>query len=93
MDDYRKRGDEIYADDTMAWVLAAMGRWSQARVYAERAVRWSTQDSQVQYHTAIIALHTGHANEARQRLQAALATNPQFDPFDADDGRAQLAKL
>ena len=30
--DLAKRGDEIYADDTMAWVLAAMGRWQQARV-------------------------------------------------------------
>ncbi|MBV8149359.1 MAG: hypothetical protein JO092_09735, partial [Candidatus Eremiobacteraeota bacterium] len=32
--DLAKRGDEIYADDTMAWVLAAMGRWPQARTYA-----------------------------------------------------------
>ncbi|MBV8531747.1 MAG: hypothetical protein JO104_10550, partial [Candidatus Eremiobacteraeota bacterium] len=29
--DVAKRGNEIYADDTMAWVLAAMGRWREAR--------------------------------------------------------------
>lgn len=91
--DYAKRGDEIYADDTMAWVLAAMGRWSQARVYAERAVRYDTQDSSVQYHAAIVALRTGHRDEAKARLQRALALNPRFDPFEADDARAQLASL
>ncbi|HEX3370855.1 MAG TPA: tetratricopeptide repeat protein, partial [Candidatus Cybelea sp.] len=28
--DLDKRGDEVYADDTMAWVLAAMERWTRA---------------------------------------------------------------
>ena len=41
--DLAKRGDEIYADDTMAWVLAAMDRWPQARIYAVRATRYETQ--------------------------------------------------
>ncbi|HEY8315137.1 MAG TPA: tetratricopeptide repeat protein [Candidatus Baltobacteraceae bacterium] len=92
-EDYVKRGDEIYADDTMGWVLATMGRWNEARVYTERAVRYNTQDADVQYHAAIVALHTGHRDEAKRRLSDALSINPQFDPFDADDARTQLAKL
>jgi len=93
MSDYQKRGDEIYADDTMAWVLAAMDRWSQARTYAERAVRYGTQDSEVQYHAGVIAMETGHRIEAQRRLEAALAENPHFDPFDADDARVRLGRL
>lgn len=89
--DLRKRGNEIYADDTMAWVLAAMGRWPQAREYADRALRYGTQDPEVQYHAGVIAFHTGHAGEARVRLRAALNADASFHPFYADDARKLLA--
>lgn len=92
-DDYRKRGDEIYADDTMAWVLATTGDWRQARIYAIRATRWNTQDSEVQYHAGVIALHMGKIEEGKRRLGSALAANPEFDAFDADDARSKLATL
>jgi tetratricopeptide (TPR) repeat protein len=91
--DRRKRGDEIYADDTLGWVLAMMGRWSEARIYAERAVRFHAEDPQLQYHAAIVALHTGHRDEARALLRAALSRNVMFDPFDAPDARVTLSKL
>jgi tetratricopeptide (TPR) repeat protein len=89
--DIAKRGDEIYADDTMAWVLAAMHRWNEARLYAERATRYGTADPEVQYHAGVIAWHTGHRAEARRRLRAALAIDAQFHPFYADDARRFLA--
>jgi tetratricopeptide (TPR) repeat protein len=88
--DLAKRGDEIYADDTMAWVLAATGRWREARVYAERAARCGTQDPELQYHVAFIAWHTGHRREARRRLAAALQADPQFHPVYADAARKLL---
>jgi tetratricopeptide (TPR) repeat protein len=91
--DLAKRGDEIYADDTMAWVLAAMGRWNQAREYAARAMRYGTQDPELQYHAGIIAWRTGRANEARRRLRAALAADASFHPFYAGDARRLLATL
>lgn len=88
--DYRKRGDEIYADDTMSWALAAAHNWKSARAFSLKATRLGTQDATLQYHAAVVALHTGHAGEARQRLRTALALNPQFDPFDADAARSLL---
>jgi len=90
--DLAKRGDEVYADDTMAWVLAAMQRWTEARAYAERAMRFDTVDPELQYHAGIIAIHTGHVEEGRRRLEAALATDPQFHPFYADEARRVLAQ-
>ena len=88
--DLAKRGDEIYADDAMAWVLAAMGRWNAARGYALRATRYDTADPELQYHAAVIACHTGHRREARQRLRTALEADPQFHPVYADDARRLL---
>jgi tetratricopeptide (TPR) repeat protein len=92
LSDFHKRGSEVYADDTMAWTLARMGRWHQARPYAIAATRLGTQDSDVQFHAGVIALHTGHVLEGRSRLRAALAANPQFDPFEAPQARALLAQ-
>lgn len=91
--DEAKRGDEIYADDTLAWVSAAMGRWNAARVYALRATRYDTADPELQYHAGVIAWHTGHQREARRRLAAALATDPQFHPVYADDARRLIAGM
>ena len=91
--DLAKRGDEIYSDDTMAWVLAAMGRWKDARFYATRAVRYNTGDPELEYHAGIIAWHTAHIDEARHRLSAALAADAQFHPVYADDARRVLATI
>jgi tetratricopeptide (TPR) repeat protein len=91
--DIAKRGNEIYADDTMAWVLATMGRWKEARVYSVRAARYDTADPELQYHCGVIAWHTGHAGEARRRLSDALAVDPQFHPVYADDARRILTAI
>lgn len=91
--DLAKRGDEIYADDTVAWVLAAMERWPAARVYAVRAMRYGTQDPELQYHAGVIAWHTGHVGEARQRLRETLAADPSFHPLYAEDARRILETL
>jgi predicted Zn-dependent protease len=91
--DLAKRGDEIYADDTMAWVLATMGRWNAARPYAQRALRYGTQDPELQYHAGVIAWHTGHNDEATRRLHAALGIDAYFHPFYAGDARRILGSL
>jgi tetratricopeptide (TPR) repeat protein len=91
--DLRKRGDEVYADDTMAWVLAALGRWTEARAYARRAIRNDTEDPLLQYHAGVIAMQTGHVAEAKRSLEMALQLNPQFDAFYADDARRRYDAL
>jgi tetratricopeptide (TPR) repeat protein len=88
--DLAKRGDEVYADDTVAWVLAAMGRWNEARAYAVRATRLGTQDPELQYHAGVIAWHTRHRAEARRRLSAALALDPSFHPVYAAIARRAI---
>jgi tetratricopeptide (TPR) repeat protein len=82
--------DDLFAEDTLAWALAMDGRWKSARAHAEKAVATGVEDSRVQFHAGIIALHTGHVVEARGRLQRSLAVNPQFHQVYADEARRVL---
>jgi len=84
------RRDDIYAEDTLGWTLAAAGKWGEARAHSERAVRLGTEDAKLQYHAGIIALHCGDREEGRRRLQFALSLNPHFNPFQAADARRLL---
>jgi tetratricopeptide (TPR) repeat protein len=88
--DLAKRGDEIYADDTVAWVLASMGRWTEAYRYSRRAMRFGSNDPIVLYHAGAIAMETGNVQVGRRLLEAALRQNPNFDPFGAEDARRRL---
>jgi tetratricopeptide (TPR) repeat protein len=54
--DYRKRGDEVYSDDTMAEVLEALGRWRQAYHYAVLANRLQTNDPELREHLRLARL-------------------------------------
>lgn len=92
-DDAVRRGDELYADDTLAWVFAMQGKWREAAPFAQRALRRHTQDAEMEYHAGIIAAHTGDVARAKSLLAAALAQNAAFDPFEADDARRVLATL
>ncbi len=85
--------DDVFTEDTLAWAAAMDGRWSEARTRVRRALRYGTENALLRYHAGIIALHFGDRAEARRRLGAALALNPSFHPFYADDARAKLAAL
>jgi tetratricopeptide (TPR) repeat protein len=82
--------DDLFAEDTLAWALAMDGQWMDARAHAEKAVATGIEDSRVQFHAGVIALKTGHTAEARERLQRALAVNPQFHPAYAGEARRLL---
>ncbi|HYW54887.1 MAG TPA: tetratricopeptide repeat protein [Candidatus Elarobacter sp.] len=85
--------EDVFADDTLAWALARAGRWSDARAFAERAVRRNTADARLQYHAGVIAMETGERAEAARRFRRALTLNPRFHPYDADDARRRIAEL
>jgi len=87
------RRDDIYAEDTLAWTLAAAGKWREARAHSERAVRLGTEDAKLQYHAGIIALYCGDRDEARKRLELALSINPRFNPEQAVEAQRTLARL
>jgi tetratricopeptide (TPR) repeat protein len=85
--------DDIFTEDTLAWAAAMDGKWDEARTHENRAIRFDTENSLLQYHAGVIALHFGDAAAGKARLRRALALNPSFHPFYADDARSRLARL
>ena len=85
--------DDIFTEDTLAWAAAADGRWGEARIASRKAMRFDTENSLLQYHAGVIALHFGDLAHAKERFTNALALNASFHPTYADDARAQLARL
>ncbi|HET7815601.1 MAG TPA: hypothetical protein VFL13_14640, partial [Candidatus Baltobacteraceae bacterium] len=51
------RGNEIYAQDTLAWTAALNGKWNVARHANAMATRYGIQDPRVREHAAYIAAH------------------------------------
>jgi len=85
--------DDILTEDTLAWAAAQDGKWDVARTEMRKAMRFDTEFPIMQYHAGVIAEHFGDMTQARARLAKALAENPQFHPFYADDARTRLAAL
>jgi len=85
--------DDVFTEDTLAWAAALDGRWSEARRRSAAALRYGTQNALLLYHGGVIALHFGDRATAQRRFEAALALNPSFHPFYADDARSKLATL
>ncbi len=85
--------NDILTQDTLAWAAAMDNHWNVARSESQKAMRFDTQISIMQYHAGVIAQHFGDKAAARSRFQKALALNPQFDAVYADDARARLAAL
>lgn len=85
--------DDVFTDDTLAWAAAMDGHWAEARTRIGRATRYGTENALLDYHAGMIALHFDDRAEAKRRLAQAIALNPHFHPFYADDARAQLARL
>ena len=87
------RGNEIYAQDTLAWANAMNGNWQAARKAMAVAIRYDTEDPRLQYHAGVIAMHFKNDAEAKKRFSRALALNAQFHPSYADDARSRLKLL
>jgi tetratricopeptide (TPR) repeat protein len=85
--------DDVLTEDTLAWAAAMDGRWEEARAHDARALRYGTENALMQYHAGAIALHFGDRASAKEHLTRALALNPSFHPFYADDAREKLAAL
>lgn len=89
----REARRDIYASDTLAWCLYKKGRFLDAQIAVNEALRLGTRDPKLFYHAGMIALSLGERQAGEDFLEKALAINPSFDILHADVAREELKKL
>jgi len=87
------RRPSITAADTLAWALLKANEPTEARRYAEEALRLGTRDALMLYHAGMIAKAQGDHAAGHEYLTQALAINPHFSPLHALRARQALAEL
>jgi tetratricopeptide (TPR) repeat protein len=84
---------DVYTHDVLAWALYKNGRLDAALAEMTEALRPGTRDARLYFHAGLIHHALGHADEARDYLERALATNPHFHLLQADIAHDALAHL
>ena len=69
---------DIYAYDTLAWVLYQNGRFAEAEAAMESALSLGTQDARLFYHAAMIQRALGNQTAAEAYLTQAQTINPYY---------------
>jgi Flp pilus assembly protein TadD len=83
----------VHTADALAWALHVNGKDAEALPYARRATATGYRNAAFLYHRGIIERATGHTDEARTHLSAALRLNPGFSPLGAREARTALKAL
>jgi tetratricopeptide (TPR) repeat protein len=84
---------DVYTHDVLAWVLYKNGNFHEALIEMTEALRLGTQDARLFFHAGLIHHALGHAEQARDYLERALATNAHFHPLHAGVARDTLVQL
>jgi tetratricopeptide (TPR) repeat protein len=84
---------DVYTHDVLAWALYRNGRLQEALAEMTEALRLGTRDARLFFHAGLIHHALGHAEQAREYLEQALATNPHFHVLQADVARDVLVAL
>ncbi len=85
--------NDIYSADTLAWILYKNGRFQEAKVAIDEALRLGTRDPQLLYHAGMISLSLGDKTTGSNYLKKALTINPSFDILQADIAREKLKAI
>lgn len=83
---------DIHTLDSYAWVLYKSGRYQEALVNQQKAMRLKTQNPLFFYHLGMIYDKLGDAQSARLNVQKALDLNPHFSILHAQDVQAFVKK-
>ena len=80
----------LYTKDAVAWTLYRAGRLQEARTLSDEVAQVGTPDARLLFHAGAIRLATGDTTSGRALIRRALAQNPAFDCFEADEAKTLL---
>ncbi|MCI3243636.1 tetratricopeptide repeat protein [Streptomyces spinosisporus] len=87
------RRHTVHTADALAWALHVNGQDTQALSYARQATATGYRNASFLYHRGMIERATGHPEDARASLKAALKLNPGFSPLGAHEAREAIKDL
>ncbi|MEU3348192.1 tetratricopeptide repeat protein [Streptomyces sp. NPDC006700] len=87
------RRHTVHTSDALAWALYRNGRAQEALPHARQATATGYRNAAFLYHRGMIEHATGHDDDARTHLTAALRLNPGFSPLETRAARAALKSL
>ncbi|MFF3908957.1 tetratricopeptide repeat protein [Streptomyces sp. NPDC001848] len=87
------RRHTVHTADALAWALHVNGRDQEALPYARQATATGYRNAAFLYHRGMIERATGHTDQARASLTAALKLNPGFSPLGAREARKALEAM
>ncbi|MEU3339001.1 tetratricopeptide repeat protein [Streptomyces sp. NPDC006668] len=87
------RRHTVHTADALAWALHVDGKDAEALPYARQATATGYRNASFIYHRGMIERATGHTQDARASLEAALKLNPGFSPLGAREARKALKDL
>ncbi|MCX4760885.1 tetratricopeptide repeat protein [Streptomyces sp. NBC_01275] len=87
------RRHTVHTADALAWALHVNGKDAEALPYARQATATGYHNASFLYHRGVIERATGHPEDARTHLSAALKLNPGFSPLGAAKARTALKTL
>ncbi|MGW1560189.1 tetratricopeptide repeat protein [Streptomyces sp. NPDC002144] len=87
------RRHTVHTADALAWALHVNGKDAEALPYARQATATGYRNASFIYHRGMIERATGHTQDARASLEAALKLNPGFSPLGAREARKALKDL
>ena len=87
------RRTSVHVADALAWALYANGRYREAAIASDRALRLGTRSALFLFHAGMIRLRLGDRAAARALLDEAFDINPHFSVRWSPVLRATLARL
>lgn len=83
---------DVFAYDTLAWALHAVGREADALDAAHQALAFGTVDARLLVHAGLIELANGLDEEGTAHLEQAMALRPAFSPLVLQAAREALGE-
>jgi tetratricopeptide (TPR) repeat protein len=84
---------DVYAFDTLAWVLYRSDRIDDARRAIDKALRLGTRDATLHYHAGMIYLRAGDPTRARTHLREAVDLARYLVPEDGVEALSRLGEV
>ncbi len=84
---------DIYTWDVVAWARHKNGKFQESADAMTKALRLGTKDAMLFFHAGMIYHRLGDEERAKDYFRRALATNPHFHIFYADEAERTLREL